>query len=100
MYRHSKLYSIISYITWVGWVAALILRDEEDTLVRRHLNQALAINCMASVGAYITRRIGILSVFGELLNAVSFFLMILGIVRAAKGSEKPLPVIGNFTLIQ
>ena len=38
MYRHSRLFSVISYITWIGWVIALALRDKGDPLVHRHIN--------------------------------------------------------------
>ena len=44
MYRHSKLYAVISYITWIGFIIAMVARDPADPLVRRHLNQALIIN--------------------------------------------------------
>ena len=98
MYR--KLYSIISYFFWVGWIAALLLRDKEDTLVRRHLNQALVLNIVEVLADYITRRGGMIGHVGELLDLACLVLVIMGIVRAAKLSEEPLPFIGEVELIK
>ena len=100
MYQHSKLYSIISYITWVGWAVALLLRDKEDPLVRRHLNQALVLNIVEILAGYITRRGGVIGTVGDVLDIACFVLVIMGIVRAAKLSEEPLPLIGGLDLIK
>ena len=55
MYRHSKLYAVISYITWIGFIIAMVARDPADPLVRRHLNQALLINLIETVSRILAR---------------------------------------------
>ena len=45
----SKTAAILSYITWVGWVIALVTRGTQDELVKHHMNQALILNICASV---------------------------------------------------
>ena len=99
MNKHSKLYAIISYITWIGWLVAFFAREKDDTLVRRHLNQALIINIAETAGRIIGRLGGIFSVIAEIIDIAVLVFFIMGIVRACKQSEEPLPVIGEITLI-
>lgn len=98
MNKHSKLFAVLSYITWVGFVVSFLMRDREDTLVRRHLNQALIINLIGTVGTFLTRLGGIMALAGNILGIACLVLSIMGIVRAAKMSEEPLPYIGEYTL--
>ena len=99
MYKNSKLCAIISYFFWIGWVIALCLRDKDDTLVRRHLNQALILNIAEVIIGCISRRGWLLGLVGGVLGLICLVLCIMGIIRAAKLSEEPLPFIGEFELI-
>ena len=99
MNRHSRLYSIISYITWIGWIVAFFARDRDDGLVRRHLNQALIINLAETAGRLIGRLGGIFNVVGDIIDIAVLVLFIMGIVRAIRMSDEPLPIIGEYTLI-
>lgn len=99
MNKHTKLYSVISYITWIGWILALLLRDKDDAMVRHHLNQALILNIASLVCGLLTRIGGLFGTVGTLLDIAVFVLCIMGIVRAAKLSDEPLPVIGQYHLI-
>ncbi len=98
MYKNSKLFSVLSYITWIGFVVSFLLRDRNDTLVRRHLNQALIIHLISTVGSFLTRAGGILATAGGIIGIACLVLFIMGIVRAFRMSEEPLPYIGEFTL--
>ena len=98
MYRHSRLYAVISYITWIGFVVSLVGRDPADPLVRRHLNQALLINILET----ISRILGRFAIFGPVtfiidLAVLVFFFM--GIIRALNMDSRPLPLIGEIELI-
>ena len=99
MNKHSRLFSVVSYITWIGWLIALILRGKDDPLVRRHLNQALILNLIETVGAIISRLGGLFGVIGTVIDIAVLILFIIGIVRALRMSDQPLPVIGDITLI-
>ncbi len=99
MYKHSRLYSVISYITWIGFIIAFVKYDRDDSLVRRHLNQALCINILESVGTLLARWGGIFGIAGEVLDVAVLILFIMGIYRAVKMSEEPLPLIGQFEFI-
>lgn len=99
MKNHSKLYSILSYLTWIGWIIALLKRDKEDTLVRKHLNQGLVLNLVGMVARLVAGDSGLLGRVGDLVSIAVFVLWIMGIYRAAKMSEEPLPLIGEINLI-
>ena len=100
MYKHSKLFSVLSYITWVGWFIAFFCRDRGDTLVRRHLNQGLVLALVASAASLLSRLGGVFGALGGLVDLACFVLTIMGIVRAVKASEEPLPLIGTVDWIQ
>ncbi len=99
MNKNSRLFAVISYITWVGFVIAFILRDKDDTLVKRHLNQALLINIVETVGGILIRFGGIFATIGSIINIACLVLFFMGIIRAFKMSEEPLPIIGEYSII-
>ena len=99
MNKNTKLFSVISYITWIGWIVAFVLSEKDDKLVRHHLNQALVINIIETVGTFLTRMGGLFAVIGEIVDIAVLVFLIMGIVRAAKLSDKPLPLIGDIHLI-
>ena len=98
MNRHTKLYSVIGYITWIGFLVALLARDKDDKIVHRHLNQALIINLAETLGRVIGRLGGVFSVISEIIDIAVLVLFIMGIVRAFRMSDEPLPLIGDITL--
>ena len=99
MKNYSRRYSVLSYITWIGWVIALLKRDKDDSLVRRHLNQGLVLNIAGIVSSFLTGQSGLIGKIGDLLGIVILVLWIMGIYRAAKMREDPLPLIGDINLI-
>jgi len=99
MNKNTKLFSVISYITWIGFLAALFLSEKDDRMVRHHLNQALVINILETIGTLISRLGGIFGLLGSLIDIAVLVFFIMGIVRAAKLSDEPLPLIGDFHLI-
>ena len=100
MNQHSRLYAVISYITWIGWIVALLLREKSDTLVRRHLNQALLLNIVSTAASVLSRLGGLFATIGSVVGLATFVLLVMGIVRAVKCSEEPLPFVGEAELIQ
>ena len=96
-YKHTRLLSVISYITWIGWIIAFILSDKVTT---QHVNQALALNIIGiliSAGNRIDS--SIIHWAAGIIALIALILTIMGIVRAVQMSDKPLPIIGNFKLI-
>lgn len=100
MNGNSKLWAVVSYITLVGWFIALFCRDRSDRLVRQHLNQALILNVL-SIGANLLNRIGgLFGTIGSVIGLVLLVFWVWGLIRAVKGSDEPLPFIGDIMHIQ
>ena len=99
MYKHTKLYSTLSYITWIGWIISFILYDKNDRLTRHHLNQALALNIVGILVSVGTRIGGVIAWAAGIISIAAFILTIMGIVRALQLSDKPLPIVGNFKIL-
>ena len=99
MYRHSQLYAIVSYITWIGFVIAFVGRDPADPFVRLHLNQAFVLN-LAAIVARMISRVRLLGALSGPLALACFAFSIWGIVRAANMDSRPLPVIGQIQIFR
>lgn len=96
---NTKTLSIVSYVTLIGWAIAYFSgKDKADALLRYHLKQSLglaivsvifsiALNIVASI-------IPALSFLGVLGLAITVF-WVLGIINAANGALKPVPVFGK-----
>ena len=97
---NTKSHSVLSYITWIGWIVVLCTRDKEDEVVKHHLNQALVINLAATIVNLLSRAGGIISGICGVLGLCIFVFWIIGLVRAAKLSTEPLPVLGTIQLIK
>ena len=100
MYKHSRLCSVICYITWIGWAIALALRDSEDPLAHRHINQALVLNIAEVIGRFLSRQHGLLQVLGGIVEIGVFILAVVGIIRALRMSDEPLPLVGKIDWIR
>ncbi len=99
MSKNTKLHSVLSYITWIGFLIVLFMRDKDDRVVTCHLNQALILNIASTVGALLGRSGGILGIIGFVIQVVFFVLWVMGLIRAFQCSDQPLPLIGGVQLI-
>ena len=99
---HTRLYSVISYFTWIGWLISYFLRDKNDNVTRQHVNQALILNICNTVISILSNLFKDITIISIVLGVVSLALIvieIMGLVRAFQMSDKPLPVIGEVRLI-
>ena len=55
METNTKSHSILCYITWIGWIVVLCIRNKEDEVVKHHLNQALVLNLAVTIVNIIAR---------------------------------------------
>lgn len=67
--------------------------------MRRHLNQALILNVISTLATAVSRLGGIFATLGSIVDLAVFILAVMGIIRAFRMSDEPLPVIGDYTLI-
>lgn len=101
----SKAAGVVAYLTWVGFVVSLVMGDTNDPFVKQHLNQALILNIIGSICGVCSGVLGMIPlvrifaalVFG-LIGIATFVLWLIGILSAATGSDKPIPVIGEIKI--
>lgn len=96
---NTKTLSIVSYVTLIGWAIAYFSgKDKADALLRYHLKQSLGlaiVSVIFSVALNIVASIiPALSFLGILGLAITVF-WVLGIINAANGALKPVPVFGK-----
>ncbi|WP_212006546.1 DUF4870 domain-containing protein [Chitinophaga sp. HK235] len=97
----TKQWAIIAYITIIGWIIAFVKNKEnKDTLVTYHLEQALGLAIASllwsvAVGVLLSI-IPALSALLSILGILPLIFMIFGIINANSGVHKPIPVIGKF----
>ena len=102
MAQHNSTAKVISILDYIGilWILGLFI-EKDDPDVKFHTNQGLILFLLEVVtGVFsVLSVIPILGIVftlaGGLLGIVCLVLAILGIVNAAQGLQKPLPVIGT-----
>jgi len=98
-----KIIALISYLTFVGWIVAFVMHVNNRTRIGAyHLRQALLVHiismCLPTIGAFFA----FIPIIGWLMNTiialagiVLFVFWLLGLIYAANGEEKPIPIIGE-----
>ncbi|MFU8843685.1 MAG: DUF4870 domain-containing protein [Bacteroidales bacterium] len=86
----AKVVAIISYVTLVGWIVAIVLHNNNRSeLGAYHLRQSLGLMLTMAVLWFIP-------IIGWILNIVLFIFLIIGLVYASQEEQKPVPVVGEF----
>lgn len=118
------LTAIIGYLGWIGFMIGMVGGDRKEGYARYHLGQALLINITLSISVilyliglpmvaggyyynYYIYSISAMYVIGVIIVIVavaaliySFICWILGLIRACRGSIKPLPIFGRFRILK
>lgn len=86
---NAQLVAILSYITLIGWIVALILHTQNKTsLGGYHVRQSLLL--------MLAGFIWIIPIIGWLIGIVVFVFWIMGLISAIQKQEKPVPLIGEY----
>lgn len=101
MNNQSKTVAIVSYITIIGWIIALIMRQSENPkseFSRFHLRQSLGINLIAFALSIVQFILSILFLgfIGKILGIIVFILWLVGLINAIQGDFKGIPFIGKW----
>lgn len=89
MANDAKLIAILSYVTIVGWIIAMIMHQSQKTkLGGFHIRQSLMIMITGFVLSFIP-------IIGWFLSIFVFILWIMGLIYAIEGKQKKVPVIGD-----
>ncbi len=97
---NGKTIAILSYITIIGWIVALVMHGSNKTsLGAYHLRQGLGIMILAIATTII--RIPLMFIpfigwgIGLCISLGLLTLWILGLVAAVNAEEKPMPLVGG-----
>ncbi len=100
MYQNNtRTLAVVSYITWIGWIIAFLMRDRADAFTAHHLNQALLINLLRVAGTLCAILPHIGGWISSVVGVAAFVLIVMGIYRAANWRTDPLPLIGEIRLM-
>ncbi len=103
--QEDKTVAILAYCTLIGYIIAIVMHGSNKTkLGTYHLRQATGL-LILGVGYWIVTMILMFIPFlGFIIAMLSPFiglgilvLLIMGIVNAANGAEKPVPLIGGMS---
>jgi uncharacterized membrane protein len=94
-----KTVAIVSYLTLIGFIAALIIHSNKKTrLGAFHLRQTLGLFLTVMAVAIGGLVLLIIPILGWLCLAALWFALfafwVMGLLAAVKGEMKPVPVIG------
>lgn len=96
---NNKTLSVISYITPIGWIIAYVAgKDQADSLLKYHLRQSLGIMIVCIIFNIIMRILVAVAPVLSFLGIVGLLILIfciLGIINAANGAERPVPLFGK-----
>ena len=85
--NEDKTVAILSYITLIGFIAAIIMNSSKKTqLGAFHLRQTL--------GLFLTGLLMIIPLLNILIGICLFILWVMGLITAIKGEMKPIPLLG------
>ena len=84
-----QLVAVVSYLTWVGWIIALIFYLNKKTkLAGFHLRQTLLLHIAGSI-------IMFLHMVGWILAVFLVIFWFIGIISAFQGKETKIPLLGE-----
>ena len=89
----------MAIVAYIIFFIPLLTEAKDDPFVKYHVKQGLVLFIFAVVAWFIS---GIIPVIGwyilsPLSNLAIIIFMVMGIINAANGVEKPLPLIGSFS---
>ena len=99
MRTNSNVIAAISYLTWIGFIVALLIRDRGDDFTAMHMNQALVLNIISIIGGILAAVPLIGGIASGIIGLGTFVLACMGIYRATTWSNEPLPIVGDIHLM-
>ena len=87
-----KTMAIVTYLGIIGFVIALATDGKSNEYTRFHMNQALPF--------IIATLVGVIPFLGWILIWIPMIMLIMGLINAAQGNMKRLPMFGNTEMIK
>lgn len=102
---NKKTTDVVTYLSPIGFIIAFLVGSREES--RFHLNQSLVLILATIVTSILDAVLGKLPLVGTIVSIVLgfvdfvlFVLWFIGILRAGKGSEEPIPLLGGISLLK
>lgn len=103
--QQNKIMAVLSYISWL--VLIPLIFANKSRFARFHVNQGLVLAVVEVVSIFLLRLLGhlpligwIFSIVASLMGLVCLIFAIIGIINAASGKAKELPIIGFFKILK
>jgi uncharacterized membrane protein len=85
----AKTKAIISHITWIGWVIALVVNSKEkDELTSFYIRQTL--------GIFLLSFVAMIPMLRTIVGIAMVIFWIISLIGAVQGEMKPIPIIGEY----
>lgn len=104
--KRNKGMGVVSYLGILVLIP-ILAGDKTSEYVKQHVNQGFVlfiINAVLEFAERIFEHVvligGILSWAANIMDFALFIIMIMGIVSAARGTRKPMPIIGNIRIFK
>lgn len=101
----NKTLSILAYLSWLVLVPLFAAKD--SPFARFHCNQGIVLAIAEIVVGVALGLLGMIpyvgwvfTILGSLVGLVCLLLAVFGIVNAANGKAKELPLVGGFKLLK
>lgn len=93
----TKTTGIVAYMTWIGFVIALVLGDRKGAIF--HINQALVIG-LAAIVVNFAAIVPILGWFVSVIGSIFCFVCwCMGLYYACTDQKKEVPLLGQIKLL-
>ncbi|WP_293944980.1 MULTISPECIES: hypothetical protein [unclassified Sphingobacterium] len=91
-----KTVAIISYLTLIGLIAAIIMNNKEKTALGQfHIRQSVGIMVTGLALGLLRFIPGIGGIMMNIVGIILLIALILGLIAAFSGEKKALPFIGE-----
>lgn len=102
--NNNKLMAVLAYLSWL--VLIPLFGAKESKFARYHVNQGLVLAIAEIVAVVLLGILGRIPAIGFIFRIVKYLvelgcavLAILGILNAANGKAKELPIVGKFKIV-
>jgi len=93
--------AILSYITLIGFIVAIVMHSSKKTALGSfHLRQALGLLVTGLAFGFCVIILAFIPILGWLVILLGWLsllvLVVMGLIGAASGQQKPVPVLGAY----
>ncbi|MDV7188128.1 hypothetical protein R3X25_12620 [Lutibacter sp. TH_r2] len=92
--NEGKTAAIVSYLWWIGFIIAYLMNNSKrNAFTGFHLRQALGLNLLSLAASLVSRYVS--GTAGAVIAVGALVLWIMGLIGAAQGEEKKVPLLGD-----